>query len=31
MVHACIHLHTVSASTDVAVQRAGALLRQALC
>lgn len=30
MVHACIHLHTVSASTDVAVQRAGALLRQAL-
>ncbi|HDS1580051.1 TPA: alpha/beta hydrolase [Stenotrophomonas maltophilia] len=31
MIHACIHLHTVTASTDVALQRAGALLRQALC
>lgn len=30
MIHACLHLHTVSASTDLAVQRAGALLRQAL-
>lgn len=30
MIHACIHLRTVSASTDAAVQRAGALLRRAL-
>ncbi|TFZ44286.1 alpha/beta hydrolase [Stenotrophomonas maltophilia] len=30
MIHACIHLHGVAVSTDVAVQRAGAHLRQAL-
>ena len=30
MIHACIHLHAVSASTDVAARRAGALLRRAL-
>lgn len=31
MIHACIHLQTVAASTGMAVERAGALLRQALC
>ncbi len=30
MIHACIHLQGVAVSTGVAVQRAGALLRQAL-
>ncbi|MGE8259106.1 MAG: alpha/beta hydrolase [Stenotrophomonas sp.] len=30
MIHACIHLQGVAASTGVAVQRAGALLRQAM-
>lgn len=30
MIHACIHLHGIAASTDVAVQRAGPRLRQAL-
>lgn len=30
MIHACIHLQGVAASTGMAVQRAGALLRQAL-
>lgn len=30
MIHACIHLQGVATSTGIAVQRAGALLRQAL-
>ena len=30
MIHACVHLRGVAASTEVAVQRAGVLLRRAL-